>query len=151
MFEWIDGPGKNFRYPLPDSTNYLSAYDKDGQLRRGTVEGDDTEATPPERGVKIARESIQDLRPFPINPTFVSQRVLSEELREAIWKAVKVDGESVMAVSAQYGVEMRRVGAVVRLVELERRMRAEVSRCGCFFGFFGRRCSMRSDESTEID
>jgi len=40
---------------------------------------------------------------------------------------VKVDGKSVRTVSVELGVEMRRVGAVVRLVEVERRMRADVS------------------------
>ena len=35
MFAWLNGPGKAFRKPLPLSTNYLSAYDKQGNLLRG--------------------------------------------------------------------------------------------------------------------
>ena len=31
---WINGPGAVFRRPLPDSTNYLSAYSAEGKLRR---------------------------------------------------------------------------------------------------------------------
>lgn len=38
-----------------------------------------------------------------------------------------VERKSVRTVSVELGIEMRRVGAVVRLVELERRMRQEVS------------------------
>lgn len=65
-------------------------------------------------------------RPFPLNRQFFSQPVLSEALRQEIWKRVKVDGKSVRTVSVEMGVEMRRVGAVVRLVEVENRMRREV-------------------------
>lgn len=69
-------------------------------------------------------------RPFPLNRTFFSQPVLSEALRQEIWRRVKVEGKSVRIVSVEMGVEMRRVGAVVRLVEVEKRMRKEVSlRC----------------------
>jgi hypothetical protein len=34
MYAWFNGPGKAFRKPLPGSTNYLSAYDKSGNLLR---------------------------------------------------------------------------------------------------------------------
>lgn len=64
-------------------------------------------------------------RPFPLNRTFFSQPVLSEALRQEIWRRVKVEGKSVRIVSVEMGVEMRRVGAVVRLVEVEKRMRKE--------------------------
>lgn len=40
---------------------------------------------------------------------------------------MQVEKKSVRTVSVELGVEMRRVGAVVRLVELERRMKEEVS------------------------
>lgn len=130
------GPGENFRTPLPNSTNYLSAYDRRGRLLR---QADDKEAksADPEsvdsraleaaaRSGKLEKEDMKDLRPFPLNDNFQSQSVLSDELRTEIWKRVKVDGKSVRAVSVELGVEMRRVGAVVRLVELEKRMKAEV-------------------------
>jgi len=136
MFSWLNGPGENFRTPLPGSTNYLSAYDRRGKLLR-QVEGDGTKSsgteTPDSKALEAAatsptleKENRQDLRPFPLNTHFISQSVLSEELRQEIWKRVKVDGKSVRTVSVELGVEMRRVGAVVRLVEVEKRMRAEV-------------------------
>lgn len=142
MFAWLQGPGKNFQYPLPNSTNYLSAYDSRGNLLRAP-EGSDKPKTAQdpdnpddaaleaaadgEKGKKIAKETKEDLRPFPLNQHFVSESVLSEPLRQEIWKRVKVDGKSVRTVSLELGVEMRRVGAVVRLMEIERRMRADVS------------------------
>lgn len=142
MFAWLRGPGKNFQYPLPDSTNYLSAYDSRGNLLRA-VQGSEkprTTANPDnpddaaledvadgDKDRKLEKETKEDLRPFPLNQHFVSESVLSEPLRQEVWKRVKVDGKSVRTVSVELGVEMRRVGAVVRLVEVERRMRADVS------------------------
>ena len=116
MFAWLDGPGESFRHPLPKSTNYLSAYDKRGKLLR---EGEDT------------KESREDLRPFPLNQHFISESILSEPLRQEIWRRVQVEKKSVRTVSVEMGVEMRRVGAVVRLVELEKRRREEVSQTIC--------------------
>lgn len=69
---------------------------------------------------RLPSESNQDLRPFPLNPDFRSQPVLGEELRERIWESVMVDGKSVRDVSAALSVEMSRVGAVVRLMEIEK-------------------------------
>ena len=34
MYRWLNGPGSVFRHPLPGSTNYLNAYDRDGKLLR---------------------------------------------------------------------------------------------------------------------
>ena len=34
MFRWLNGPGSAFRHPLPGSTNYLNAYDRNGRLLR---------------------------------------------------------------------------------------------------------------------
>lgn len=113
MFAWLEGPGENFRYPLPGSTNYLSAYDRRGRLQREEVTNPITE---------------DDLRPFPLNKHFRSESVLSEPLRQEVWRRVQVEKKSVRTVSVELGIEMRRVGAVVRLVELERQMRQEVSR-----------------------
>lgn len=117
MFTWLNGPGAAFRDPLPGSTNYLSAYDKKGQLNR----------KPGEDG-QIRGESPSDLRPFPQNPWFQSQTVLSEELRNEVWRRVRELGKTVRAVSVELGIEMRRVGAVVRLVEIEKRWLKEVGR-----------------------
>lgn len=112
MFAWLDGPGENFRYPVPGSTNYLSAYDRRGRLFREEVNKPVSE---------------DDLRPFPLNKHFVSESILSEPLREEVWRRVQIEKKSVRTVSVELGIEMRRVGAVVRLVELEKQMRKEVS------------------------
>jgi hypothetical protein len=62
----------------------------------------------------------QNLRPFPLNPTFQSQPVLSEELREMIYLKVVRDQLSVRTVSTLMSVSMERVGAVVRMKQMER-------------------------------
>ena len=144
------GPGENFRYPLTGSTNYLSAYDRRGTLLRGKDQGKNTKgesrkekslgdartadeealeaaATETEQENKLPKETLEDLRPFPLNKNFVSQSILSEDLRNEIWTRVQEQGKSVRQVSMEMGVDMRRVAAVVRLVEVEKRMIAEVS------------------------
>lgn len=131
MFAWLEGPGESFRLPLPRSTNYLSAYDKRGKLLR---EGEDS------------KEGRDDLRPFPLNMHFVSESILSESLRQEIWRRVQIDKKSVRTVSVELGVEMRRVGAVVRLVELENQARLEVS-----FPHTVHPVSLLYDEHTKID
>jgi len=59
-------------------------------------------------------------RPFPTNRLFVSEPVLSEDSREQIWRKVVQEGEAIKSVSANFGVDMRRVAAVVRLKEVEK-------------------------------
>lgn len=144
MFRWLNGPGSVFRDPLPGSTNYLNAYDAGGNLIRlksgrktedaeaGDRRGDEEElpAIPGEESVKddsknyidgkaIPRETADDLMPFPLNKEFRSQSVLSEALKDEIFRRVTKDGKSVKVVSAEMGVEMSRVGAVVRLKSVE--------------------------------
>lgn len=146
MFAWLQGPGDVFRRPLAGSTNYLSAYDRRGNLLRGkNRDGPAPSATSPSsdgpqtadaaaldaaaEDPKLAKESLSDLRPFPQNEHFVSQSILSEELQQEIWRRVQVEKKSVRQVSVEMKVDMRRVAAVVRLIEVENRMVAEV----CFF------------------
>lgn len=74
---------------------------------------------------------LQD-QPFPLNPLFRSQPVLDEHTRELIWDKVMGRGESLKAVSAEMGVDVRRVAAVVRLKEVEKQWQREVS----FANFF---------------
>jgi hypothetical protein len=70
---------------------------------------------------------LESLRPFPANPQFKSEPILPEEARHEIWKRVMQDGDSVREVSADLRVEMRRVGAVVRLMEIEKEWQRIVS------------------------
>lgn len=64
--------------------------------------------------------------PFPSNKMFRSEPVLSSRARQIIWEAVMLKGMPLKAVSAQYQVDVRRVAAVVRLMEIEKRMEKEV-------------------------
>ncbi|KAE9365316.1 hypothetical protein N431DRAFT_488506 [Stipitochalara longipes BDJ] len=142
LFRWLGSQGQNFLNPLNGSTNYLGAYNAEGQLRRvveaaaeaerkkkkeeGTANEPAKEGSSEESeeggGFKgqIPPETTRDLTPFPLNRSFVSQPVVSNELREEIWKRVMQDGKSVREVSAELAVEMSRVGAVVRLKEIEK-------------------------------
>ncbi|KAF2184111.1 hypothetical protein K469DRAFT_667317 [Zopfia rhizophila CBS 207.26] len=74
---------------------------------------------------KLPPETAEDLRPFPLNKYFRSQPVLSEELREAIYQRVARDGASVSLASVEFGVSNERVGAVVRLKQMEKEWIAE--------------------------
>jgi hypothetical protein len=182
FYEWMNGPGRSMKDPLPNSTNYLGAYDKYGNLVRagpgwrrnaadkGVAKGEqsamkaeevtkDPEADPEkapagqedldeleaairegeaaerdgkktnkeeEDDSKLPPETAEDLRPFPLNQYFRSQPVLSEDLREAIYQRVKKDGATVSLASVEYGVSNERVGAVVRLKQLEKEWVAQV-------------------------
>lgn len=68
----------------------------------------------------------ENKHPFPNNQNFFSESILSEELRNEIYAQVVDQKKSVRAVSVQLGIDMKRIAAVVRLVELERRQRAQV-------------------------
>lgn len=77
-------------------------------------------------GAPLPKETTEDLMPYPMNRQFRSQAVLSEELKDAIWKRVMEDGKSVRDVSAGLGVEMKRVAAVVRLKAVEKEWEKQV-------------------------
>ncbi|KAF7909543.1 uncharacterized protein EAF01_003261 [Botrytis porri] len=131
LFRWLGTQGENFRNPLDNSTNYMGAYNPDGKLKR-VVEAaadarkdggpkPDSQNEPDANGNKeLPPQSARDMIPFPGNRKFISQSVLSEELRELIWTKIMQDAMSVREVSAELGVEMSRVGAVVRLKEIEK-------------------------------
>jgi len=144
FFRWLGTQGQNFLNPLPNSTNYLSAYNAAGQLKRvveaasdraersrqsgGTSNSNDNnESGGGNSNGELPPETVRDLRPFPMNPAFVSQPVLSEEMREKIWERIMKKGQSVREVSASLGVEMSRIGAVVRLMEIEKEWQRIVS------------------------
>jgi hypothetical protein len=52
-------------------------------------------------------------------------------MRELIWQKIMQRGESIKAVSAEMGVDVRRVAAVVRLKEVERKWEKQVSILHC--------------------
>ena len=173
FYEWLNGPGRALKQPLPGSTNYLGAYDRYGNLVRatyvseqaandtkpaeegteaGSTEGKDAEGAKASSGqesleniekalrereqkekaekkpdeAKLPEESAEDLQPFPANRFFRSQPVLSEELREAIYQFVVKEGKTVPLASITFGVSNERVGAVVRLKQMEKQWIAQV-------------------------
>lgn len=65
-------------------------------------------------------------QPFPSNPTFTSYPVLSEDAREMIYRRVVEKEEAVMFVSADLGVDHRRVAAVVRMKAVEKEWERQV-------------------------
>ena len=155
MFAWLNGPGRAFREPLPGSTNYLGAYDKFGNLMRATSPRDNTnkeaeqaeeeddpnmsaeekqqhkearkaEAEEEAAQGRLPKESAGDLRPFPLNKAFRSESVLSEQFKDEIYKKFVEEKLDIATVSAAFGVDMRRVAAVVRLKTIENQWIAEV-------------------------
>ena len=74
-----------------------------------------------------ARADARFLRPFPLNRAFVSQPVLSEELREAIWTNVVQEKKDIMVVGARFHVSLERVAAVVRMKQIEKDWETAVS------------------------
>ncbi|EED17595.1 conserved hypothetical protein [Talaromyces stipitatus ATCC 10500] len=116
MFDWLNGPGASLKHHIPGSTNYVTAL----RNRRGG----DSEASST-RDNADSEDGYQSKQPFPLNPLFVSEPILSDELSNEIYKRVVVQGKSVRSVSVELRVDMRRVGAVVRLKELEKRMKNE--------------------------
>ena len=174
MQEWLNGPGKVFREPLQNSTNYMSAYDRQGNLlreKRARGQRDDEQEAvskledviPEEEEAAlqakqradnmeeyeiqeqfekramaraknaalqsrggIPPERLGDMRPYPLNHAFRSERVLSEELREAIYNQVVARGTDISTVSAMFSNDVRRVAAVVRLKTIEKQWVSEV-------------------------
>ncbi|KAI4185169.1 MAG: hypothetical protein LQ346_005967 [Caloplaca aetnensis] len=70
-------------------------------------------------GRPIPKETGEDLMPFPMNRQFRAQPVLSEELRDEIYRMISQEGKSVRIVSEKLEVDMQRVGAVYRLKTIE--------------------------------
>ena len=121
MFAWLKTRGKNFETPFEGDTNYITDYEPSGFRKDDYARDRDRDRGRDDDANRRPR------RPFPLNDHFVSQPILSKELREEIWKRVQLEKKSVRAVSVELGVDMRRVGAVVRLQELEKKSRSQVS------------------------
>lgn len=112
--------------------------ENEGKSEGGAVAG--AEPTKDEMALKQAAEEAAakgeappptkaDLRPFPLNPAFHSTPVLSEELREHVYRLWAERGESVEVISARYGIAMERVAAVLRMKQMEKDWDAAVSSC----------------------
>jgi hypothetical protein len=90
------------------------------------------------RGSKSSRRDDLEvnLQPFPQNPHFISEPVLSEDLKEAIYKDVKMENRTVRETSEHYKVSMERVGAVVRMKQMERDWLEQVRQHRALHPFF---------------
>ncbi|KAF3768584.1 hypothetical protein M406DRAFT_354926 [Cryphonectria parasitica EP155] len=97
---------------------------KAGYIKWMRERGKDLESHTPGQTNYLGGESARR-QPFPSNPAFTSQPVLSEEAREMIWKRVFMDEEPIKVVSAQLGVDHRRVAAVVRMKTVEKEWEKE--------------------------
>jgi hypothetical protein len=122
MFDWLNGPGAELKHHTPGTTNYVTQL----RNRRG---GQASSESSSRRDDADSEDDFGSKQPFPLNQQFVSEPILSEELSNEIYKRVAQQKKSVRSVSVELRVDMRRVGAVVRLKELEKRMKNEV----CFF------------------
>jgi len=67
-----------------------------------------------------------ELKPYPLNEYFISQPVLSEQLRDKIYEDVVEKGSTVTQASITWQVDIRRVAAVVRLKAVEKQWIEEV-------------------------
>ena len=142
MYRWLDGAGKALKSPGPDGPRYLGARGPRGRGRQTQkveeendedeeLDEDEDDGTSRSRGGGSRRQSEKDMIPFPTNPHFRSEPVLSEELKDRIWHRVTIDKDSVRRVSTDLHVEMRRVGAVVRLKSLEKQWEEQVRSFPC--------------------
>ena len=113
MFDWLGSEGQRLKTHEPGKYKYVT------NLK--------------ELGSDSPDPFLLSRRPFPLNLNFVSEPVLSEDLREEIFRRVVVLKKSVRAVSVELKVDVRRVAAVVRLVSLERQWRSQVSFFSSFF------------------
>lgn len=93
---WLKGEGKDLLQHKPGTPNYIT------KSQRG----------PP--------------KPFPSNPAFISQEVLSEDAREEIYQRVAAKNDPIKVVSADLGVDHRRVAAIVRMKAIEKEWEREV-------------------------
>lgn len=66
-------------------------------------------------------------QPFPANPLFRSEAVLSEAMRDLIYSMVIEQGKPMKVVSEKLNVDVRRVGAVIRLKQVEKQWIKDVS------------------------
>ena len=110
-FAWLAGPGENFKKPLMNETNYLGSYDLRSWSRKE------------ERGSQFF--------PFPLNPYYKANTVLSDELKEIVYDRVVNKKRTIRGVSAELSISLERVAAVVRLKTIEKNMIKEV--CGSGF------------------
>lgn len=119
FFSWVNGPGAVFKQAGEEGPKYISAYDKYTWERK-----------------ELEMDSPALTTPYPLNRSFRSQSVLSNQMREEIYSRVKTQGKSVRQVSAELAVSLERVAAVVRLKAVEKEWVDSVCDFTFLFCFF---------------
>lgn len=115
------------RSPLHPKSLYRNWLKKDGRLLKNHTPNETNYLENNHWAKAFDKSFPTDLpRPFPSNPTYVSQPVLSEAAREEIYRRVTHKDEPIKVVSADLGVDHRRVAAVVRMKEIEKQWEKQV-------------------------
>lgn len=148
--------GNNFYDPIGYTTNYLGAYMPNGLMRRVVdqsrkLERDKTklkERLEEEKDDKSRAKLMADLarvekrieaskgqvppakdednKPFPSNPLFSSQAILTDIMKDMIFKEME-EGINMRDISRRYQIDLRRVAAVYRLKLVEMEWKRDVS------------------------
>lgn len=125
FIDWASTEGIKYK-KAPNAPNYLQL-----QRRRNIENVDESTAEDDRGGNKgSGRRGKEDRKgaanPFPLNPYFKSQPVLSEALKEELYHNVAIQGRSLRQTSTYFKVSMERVAAVVRMKQMERDWLEEV-------------------------
>lgn len=71
-------------------------------------------------------QGVQD-QPFPNNPLYRSEKVVSEGTKRLIYERATEGGQALKAIAAEMGLDVRRVAAIVRLKEAQKQWTEDVS------------------------
>lgn len=121
--EWVANEEPKYREVTPGKPNYLTLHTNDGLNARMDAQralDRDAELETGHRPGHHDTKTKANHRPFPLNPYYVSQSILDDKFKESVWTSVMVDGMSVRDTSVKMGIDMRRVGAIVRMKEIEK-------------------------------
>ncbi|KAF2665443.1 hypothetical protein BT63DRAFT_459018 [Microthyrium microscopicum] len=123
FLEWLNLEGTQYMRPTGEP-HYLQPMRvqkrKNKEKEDAALEAvEQEEDTKKGKGDSDRRKGLDNI-PFPSNPFFKSQKVLSEAIKEQIYQSVALKGQSVRDASSYYRVSMERVGAVVRMKQMER-------------------------------
>ncbi|KAK1065687.1 hypothetical protein LTR74_007725 [Friedmanniomyces endolithicus] len=108
MYDWLKGPGKVFRKPLRGSTNYLSAYNKTGDLVRVRKDNRD-DRTKPSEGIEEdeTAASERDLNDQSLTDDDRDMRAREREMARQTRKAEDDETEARGGVPRERSVDMR--------------------------------------------
>ncbi|EDO17391.1 hypothetical protein Kpol_1060p47 [Vanderwaltozyma polyspora DSM 70294] len=123
---------KYFRVPNDHTPNYIKPDLEKGQTLKNPatgqllVERHDGSYEPARSNKRL--ENIPPkrlLQPFPENPHCVTNYIISDELKQKIYKEITNQGSSTQQVAQKYGLKIPRIEAIVKLNEIERSWESE--------------------------